>query len=167
MISKRAIVLAFFTLLAVGLGFAEATLIPTRYFSNWLFWVGYIISFAIGAILIMNTNPMGATSNKIMKIGALSWGGLVLGAVLVSNRFPEALVFGAGASGLLVGIGVRGFLYFLLNTRWTYCPSCRQTAWIEKRKDGKWYCMKRGDLVETTAALPTKVMPSSGNIRIA
>jgi hypothetical protein len=150
MANKRRVLLTFFAVLAVGTGLGEGSLFPSRYFFDPIFWTGFVISLAIGALVIMNANPSGFTSNRIMKAGAVVWGGMILGALLVSNKFPEAIVFGAGAFGLFVGVGIRGFLFFLFNTRWGYCPSCKETAWIEK-KGGKWYCMKRGDAIEAFA----------------
>ena len=156
MVSKRIIVLAFFAVLAAGTGIGEGLRLPSAYFSDSFFWAGFVASLAIGGLVIMNANPSGFTSNRIMKIGAIAWFIMGAGALLVSDRFPEALVFAAGAPGLFVGVGVRGFLFFLLNTRWGYCPTCKNTSWIEKR-DGKWYCMKRGDPIEALATAEIKL----------
>jgi hypothetical protein len=153
--NKRTILLTFFAVLAVGTGLGEASLYPSRYFFDPIFWTGFMISLAIGALVIMNANPSGFTSNRIMKIGAIGWFIMGASALLISNKFPEAIVFGGGAFGLFVGVGIRGFLYFSSNTRWGYCPFCKETAWIEKKQD-KWYCMKRGDPIGPIATTETK-----------
>jgi hypothetical protein len=118
-----------------------------------------LVTSSTGSVLFADSIP-GKRKRRKGRVGFFSLAAIMLVLILVNSWFPEALFLALGAVGFSAGVGLRVSYYLLFQSKWGYCPKCEKQSWIIKR-DGKWYCNKKGHVVELSAITTTGLRRAS------
>ena len=115
-----------------------------------VFWGGFIFFALIGAFLFLPEEPVPGKRTKKGRVGFLSLAAILFALLFISRWTSDATVLGVGFVGFPSGAGARGLYWLVFRSKWSYCPKCEKQSWIIK-KGGKWYCNKKGHVVELSA----------------
>lgn len=124
-------------LIAVTTGFL--TLTPTQFFSNPYYWAGLGLFGILGAFVYGSTKK----GSKLPRYGKYAFVATLAVAIGLAPRFPNAIAFGFGFIGFLIGLAIKSTYAVLFDTRVAFCPLCGEVVGLSKR-EGKWYCNRQG-----------------------